>query len=33
MKYGACDSGVGAAGGYIMGLDVDMSICSSIWNM
>lgn len=33
MKCGTCDRGGGALGGYIMELDVDMSICPSIWNM
>ena len=30
MKYGTCGGGGGAAGGYIMELDVNMSICPSI---
>ena len=33
MKYGTCDGGGGAAGKYIMELDVDMNICPSIWNI
>ena len=30
MKYGTWGGGGGAAGGYIIELDVDMSICPSI---
>ena len=32
MKYGIHGGGGGASGRYVMELDVDISICPSIWN-